>query len=332
MALAIPVIFTACKQTEEPVLADKTQLQITITQCDSVYNAAIVGTNPGQYKQADKDAFKVEIDLGKTVLADTKSLQTQVDAINSNLKTAKETFIGKVIPEISAANLVAYWKLDGNGDDASGNNHNGVLKAGTADRFPGSTLPTASTDRRDVAGKALHFENGANIEVPYSDALNPNDLSITFWFKTDNLIPVAGVATQYVMSNNKWENWKVDLPTHGKMAFTRAVSGGIYNADTNPVQTEAGIWYQVGIVATDSKVRMFLNGTFVVEWPVLAGKPVAGVPTMNFIIGSFMPNSATWPADTSWFTSFYGSLDDIRIYNKGLSDSEVGAIYGIEKP
>lgn len=340
VALLPILLLGSCKDQEEVTKAEKAALQTAITEAQSIYDAAIVGTNPGQYKQADKDIFKESIDMAKDILNDDEALQAEVDAMTANLKKAQETFASKVIPEISAENLIAHWKLDGNGDDSSGNGHNGTLKAGTESRFPGSAAPTPAKDRHGVDGKALHFANGANIEIPYSDALNPANMTISLWINTDNLEPVAGVSTQYVMSNNRWDTWKLDLPSHGKICITRNVAGGVYNADTNPLQMEAKKWYNPAIVTKDGKAIMYIDGAKIVEWDVAAGAPVAPESQLNFVIGSYLPNDAKiegasgdledWEVE-SWFTAFHGYLDDIRIYNKALSDAEIEAIYDLEK-
>jgi hypothetical protein len=58
-----------------------------------------------------------------------------------------------LIEEIAAANLIGYWKLNGNANDSSGHNNNGTLMTGHP--FYGSGTPVSTTDRFGRAGHGL---------------------------------------------------------------------------------------------------------------------------------------------------------------------------------
>jgi hypothetical protein len=318
----------SCKDDEEEK-ADKTALAASITAAEAVYDAAEVGKLAGQYTQASVDAFLAAINAAKAVNDDDAATQVEVDATVSNLDLAVTTFEATVIVEISVENLVAYWKLAGDGVDASGNGHDGTLKAGTTARWPDAgDPPQAATDRYGTAGGALHFAHGANIEVPYSADFNPDDMTISVWLNTDSLWTSR---TQYIMSNNIWDCWKFELPNHGKPYITRKLSDETWiDKDANPVALEAGNWYQVVVTHGDGHVIFYVNGVLAVDWDDIGtAAPVAADPSVNLVIGSFKPNDLEWTVET-WFTSFHGSLDDIRIYDKALTAAEVTALYTME--
>ncbi len=322
----------SCKD-DEPEPADKVALAASITAAEAVYDAAEVGKLAGMYTQASVDALLAAINAAKTVNDDDAATQVQVDATVANLDLAVTTFEATVIVEISADNLVAYWKLAGDGVDASGNGHDGTLKAGTTDRWPGSTLPQAAADRYGTAGGALHFADGANIEVPYSADFNPTDMTISVWLNTDALI--AG-KTQYIMSNNIWDCWKFELPDHGKPFITRKFAGDpdpkYMDKDSNPVALEALTWYNVIVAVSTTHCIFYIDGTLAVDWDISdmgVTTPIADDPAVNLVIGSFKPNDLDWTVE-SWFTSFNGSLDDIRFYDKALTAAEVTALYTME--
>jgi len=318
----------ACKDDEEEK-ADKTALAASITAAEAVYDAAEVGKLAGQYTQASVDALLAAINAAKAVYDDDAATQTQVDATTSNLDLAVTTFEGTVIVEISADNLIAYWKLAGDGTDASGNGHDGTLKAGTTARWPDAgDLPQAATDRYGTAGGALHFAHGANIEVPYSADFNPAAMSISVWLNTDSLWTSR---TQYILSNNIWDCWKFELPNHGKPFMTRKLSDDTWiDKDSNPVVLEAGTWYQVVVTHGNGHMIFYVNGVLAVDWDDIGtAAPAADDPTVNLVIGSFKPNDLEWDLAT-WFTSFHGMLDDIRIYDKALTAAEVTALYTME--
>jgi hypothetical protein len=243
----------SCKD-DEPDPADKVALAASITAAEAVYDAAVVGKLAGQYLQASVDALETAINAAKAVNDDDAATQVQVDATVANLDLAVTTFEATVIVEISADNLVAYWKLAGDGVDASGNGHDGTLKAGTAARFPdGGNPPQAAADRYGTAGGALHFAHGANVEVPYSADFNPTNMTISAWVKVDSLIPTR---VQYIMSLNIWDTWKFEWNMAAQPGFTRKVADGYAEHDAN-VALEALTWYHV-IVTHGAGHQIFL--------------------------------------------------------------------------
>ncbi|OXM87037.1 carbohydrate-binding protein [Paenibacillus rigui] len=84
------------------VVVDKTALTTTITNAQGLYDAAVVGTLPGQYPQAAKDAFGVAINAAKSVKDNSSATQSQVDSATAALGSAVDTFKAAVIKEVSA--------------------------------------------------------------------------------------------------------------------------------------------------------------------------------------------------------------------------------------
>lgn len=333
LAILVPLVFTSCKEEDPPVVIDKTALVAKIADAEAVYNAAEVGKEAGMYTQASLDAFQVAIDAADAVNTNAASTQSQVDATTANLQLAIETFEASVIVEIGAENLVAFWKFDGDGMDASGHGHDGTLMPGltSANRFPdGGSPPSAVTNRHGEAGMALHFAHGANVEVPFSEMFNPDEMSISLWLNADSL---SVSRTMYMMSLNIWNCWKYELPNHGKPFITRKLSNDVYiDKDANPAVVEPLVWYHIVMTIDATTCAFYFGGDMVVEWPLEnTAPPVAADPLINLVIGSFLPNDAEWDV-AGWFTSFHGSLDDIRLYDKVLSAAEVTAINTMEKP
>lgn len=329
--LIVPLTFSACGDDPEEEAADKTALVALIDEAQTMIDDADIGNLAGQYPQSAVDALQVAVDAANAINDDADATQEQVDATVANLQLAIDTFEESENVEISPENLVAYWKFEGNGDDASGNGLNGTLMPGTTDRFPdGGSNPTATEDRYGESGMALHFAHGANVEVPYSDLLNPDQMSLSLWIMADSL---SVSRTQYIMSLNKWNTWKFELPNHGKPFLTRKLSDESYvDKDSDPVVLEPLQWYQVIITTDQTAWKFYVNGVMAVEWPLdNVATPIAADPLVNFVIGSFLPNDAEWEVAT-WFTSFHGSLDDIRIYNKALTSAEVTALWNMENP
>lgn len=330
LLFVLPMGFTACDDEPEVEPADKTALVAKITEAEGVLADAVVGKLAGEYTQTVVDDLQAAIDAAVLINEDETATQTQVDATVSNLQLAIEDFQASVNVEISPEFLVAYWKLAGNGDDASGNDHNGTLMVGPTDIFPdGGTEPQPATDRYGESEGALHFAHGSNVQVPFSDDLNPDEMTISVWLYADSL---WASRTQYIMSLNIWNTWKFELPNHGKPFVTRKLSDDVYlNFDSNPVVLEPQTWYQVITTIDSEKCHFYIDGVHAVEWDIPStASPATPDPSVDLVIGTFLPNDVEWSLDT-WFTSFHGTLDDIRIYSKALTASEVEALYNMEK-
>ncbi len=71
---------------------DKTALISAVSNAQSLYDAAVVGTQPGQYPQSAKDALLAAINAAKAVSDNPSVIQSQVDNAITALNTAVEAF------------------------------------------------------------------------------------------------------------------------------------------------------------------------------------------------------------------------------------------------
>lgn len=84
------------------VVIDKTALTFAITNAEALYDASIVGTLPGQYPNAAKDALGAAINEAKVVKNKQGVTQSEVDFALSALNSAIDAFKKAVIKEVSA--------------------------------------------------------------------------------------------------------------------------------------------------------------------------------------------------------------------------------------
>jgi hypothetical protein len=77
---------------------DKTELIAAIDYAENIYDSAVVGSQPGQYPQAAKDAFRVAIDAAIAVRDDDNATQEQIDSALADLNAAIQTFKDARIP------------------------------------------------------------------------------------------------------------------------------------------------------------------------------------------------------------------------------------------
>jgi hypothetical protein len=329
-------ILTGCKDDPVPTNVDKTALQALYDDALALHNGAMEGINAGQYAAGSKADFKIVIDAALTVIEDEFTLEETVVAMETQLTTAMETFKSKRIQPVSADYLVAQWLFNGDATDNSGNGHDGTLKSGHTNFYTAGNpiKPVLSADRFGTAGMAYYFDKGANIEVPYSSKLNPDkELSISVWIKME-----SQDNNDYIISLDRWIGYKLNLQSEDKLYFTirKQTAPDVWefvcDNDSNPFAVKANTWTNV-IVSYGSAgvIKFFADGVKVNE---TTDRGVTGdlmTVTKNLVIGQQLPTSdylTEEPDATDGF--FRGSMDDMRIYNKALTDSEALSLYTLE--
>jgi hypothetical protein len=331
-------IFTSCKKEDEkvPTNVDKVALQALYDDCIALHDGAVEGSTAGQYAPGSKADFKVVIDAAKTVLDDLYTTEATVAAINVQLTTAQEVFMSKKIQPVSTEFLIAQWLFNGDANDASGNGHNGELKAGHTNFYDAgsSVLPVLVADRFGNAGMAYYFDKGANIEVPYSSKLNPaQELSISAWIKME-----SQENNDYIISLDRWIGYKLNLQSEDKLYYTIRKQTDpetwefVCDDDSNPYAVKENVWVNVIVSYGAAGVtKFFANGEKVSE------KTDRGIigdlmqVTKNLVIGQQLPTSdyiVEEPDATDGY--FKGTMDDIRLYNKALTDAEALSLYTLE--
>ena len=201
-------------------------------------------------------------------------------------------------------NMIGWWKLDDeNADvavDSSGWDHHGTL-AGNPQRVEGR------------AGEALRFDGiDDSVDCGTDASFNfSGSVTIAAWIKTGVLTSDAKIASN---QNNATGGYKFgvnankvefEIRTAANASFlNRSVAGG--------TTLTPGVWYHVvGVYSQGQFIRTYVNGSLDRE---LATAEVLGASNGTFKIGR-----------ESYAGSYYflGWIDDVRVYNKALTDEEV---------
>ena len=336
--VTVMFIVQACKKnsSKPDYNSDKSKLTAELDSANSLYATATEGKQAGDYTVGSKATLLTSINLAKGVQSGSFT-QQEVNNATANLVRAINTFKGTLIQQVSVANLVAYWKFDGDATDASGNNHNGMLKTGwvgtsTTDYKDGNTLPVATTDRYGAAGKAFAFNNGAYVEVPYDATLRPTSFTISVWIN-----PQASSNGNYIFSLNRWLGYKFQLQGSNLPFLTVFTNTGDFDKDDGGTPVALGKWSQVMVTLDSGTENFYINGKLV-GTQTISGTPTTLTSPPNVSIGNELPKSAYNFTDSSSPYAFYGanffigSIDDLRLYNKALSAAEVNSLYAQEQP
>ena len=340
------VIFTSCSKssTTPPVVIDKTALQAAVTAAQALNDNTVEGTKPGQYEVGTKAALTTALNSAKTVLADAHTTQALVNSATQNLLAAIAAYQGHLIKEIAAANLIGYWKMNGNANDSSGNGNNGVLTAGHA--YFGAGTPAATADRFGRAGMAYHFDNGGNIDVPYNASLNPPAMTISLWAKWSSTGRTINTDTYTMIAMNRWNGYKFQLQSGHLPFYTVKVSKGtavgdttIYDRDDAGIAVAENTWRHLVVTFTSGTEVFYIDGDPVKTWDATSTGPVPGnaltlANPIDFVIGQDLPTNKYVTVDDgtgNFFVNYggfwTGDLDDVMFYNIALDATQVHSIF-----
>ena len=206
--------------------------------------------------------------------------------------------------------LVAYYPFNGNAKDESGNGHDGDVK--------GATL---ANDRNGNSNSAYYFDGADDyINLGNDDDFNfgESDFSLSLWFQTSVNQPSIYLIGKYYASIGPAYGVGTGLDT-AAYAFVAETSSTITQVQGN-VNLANGAWrHMTAVCDRDTKLTVYVDG-----WIVDSVDPTSksgGISSeANLIIGAIESGQY-----------FSGKIDDVRIYNRALSEAEVKALYEFEK-
>jgi hypothetical protein len=255
----------------------------------------------------------VEDDFGNTA---TDS--TYVNIINAHIVQNDTTICAGESIELlviggSTANitdgLVAWYPFNGNAEDESGNGHTGIVD--------GATI---TTDRFGVNNSAFYFDGSNNIKANIG-AITTR--SISFWYKSDYPVQSWPEFYQYNNSYCNMIGLGGPLPSdHGKpyMRVQHANNNAHFvMADTLPLFNQ---WHNVIV-----QYEQISNNIYLYVDNNLQG--IGEYTSSGLYVPGYNNNVITFGAAHSLENGHFltGFLDDIRIYNRILSEEEIETLY-----
>jgi hypothetical protein len=210
---------------------------------------------------------------------------------------------------IPTAGLVAYYPFNGNANDESGNGNNGIVY--------GATL---TTDRKGAANMAFSF-NGIDsyISANESNLLNKN-YTIVLWFKVETNIAIGKNWSLISVGNSGGDQTISICNQYTDEKITGILGIAYYNSTQNYSPKFISLpqlnkWHFVALSWSNTQVKLTLNNND------------------NIIINdnksSYYGNPAKLKIGcrSNNIQFFNGQLDDVRIYNRALSETEIQQLY-----
>jgi len=208
-------------------------------------------------------------------------------------------------------NLILYWKLDEtSGQTASDETSNG---------YDGALIDFPTNDSQWVTGKynnALNFDGADDwVDIDDSDLSNFHNRTISVWAKLDT-IPASGGAYVFGTKSNTAGGYRVYICVQSNGSVYSRLDTSAWFAAT-AVQTDT--WYHFALVIRDSGSNV--DGEFYVDG-VSKGE-VTGLSQYSGALAGANVGSYDDGAEDSWAQFHDGLIDQVRIYDYALSDTDV---------
>ncbi len=206
--------------------------------------------------------------------------------------------------------LVAYYPFNGNANDESGNGNRGVVN--------GATL----TEDRFGNANSAYFFNGVTHYISLPALINNISIgTISIWFNPFSWN--IGNHGRYFFSSARISNGDyLNIGAHPAF-FSHELIAGVYGSwgwhwarSYSPPQLNN--WHHVVFQWGTNGQKLYLNGVLVDT------KSSTGYVTQSQTI---YIGRSSWPS-----SHVNGKIDDIRIYNRALSEQEIYALYTEGQP
>ncbi len=279
-------------------------------------------TTPGRY-------FKGFIDEVKIYSYSRTASQIKADYNSKGSKSASAVSIGAVDPARSlSTGLVGYWKMDEASDGT-----------GAVSRSDSSGNGNTLTDNNTTSSGFGKFYYGSDFETDNNESLSITDASqagldfgsnftLSSWINIESFAGGCSTCQMGLITKG--------TPSSGQEAYALSVGGDnasnsfirarvssdgstsySLTQDTGTGILTTGKWYLISWVIDGKKSTIYVNG-IPVSVSNFSSAPFNG--TDPFRVGGLVSNE------------FDGSLDDVRAYNRALSDSEISSLYDWAPP
>ena len=204
--------------------------------------------------------------------------------------------------------LVGWWTFDGGSlNDMSGYN-NTATDAGA----------TTTTDQNGQANDAYSFDGTDTITCGSDVSLQPaTSVTVSAWVRPTSFGQTANAGYDGILNFGVGGYW-LELGASGGAGFYIGATGGTVNNSSGSTPTNA--WYQIAGTYTSGNYTVYLNGVQVLNQTTATGTIVqyTGTGGVGCEIGAIKNTAGRY---------FIGSIDDVRVYNRVLSPTEIQNLY-----
>lgn len=205
--------------------------------------------------------------------------------------------------------LVGYWAFDGNANDRSRNANNGTTHG-----------VTVTTDRMGTADSAYFF-NGTYVGIADSSSLDVTNMTLAFWFRLDSSATARELVNKMGAEGTRSLSFGSEIAgSDSKIRFRICSDGSLGTLTDCPSKTVItnGTWYHFAGTYDGSQMRVYINGAL--ENSVSKSGAIFN-SAEEVKVGRYGYYSG-------WV--FHGAIDQVIIWDRGLSSNEVWQVYSRE--
>ncbi|HMY65176.1 MAG TPA: putative Ig domain-containing protein [Leptospiraceae bacterium] len=220
----------------------------------------------------------------------------EVRIYNTALTAAQIRQITVQVP----SGLAARYDFNGNPAEVSG--------SGISLSSSGSFALTA--DRHGIAGNAYTFNGASSFSTAAPITVsNTGNITITAWIRPTNFNGAVNMII--VNGNGSFNGYGIYINGTASNVLT-GIIGGVANVASS-IAPPLNVWSHISLRATGTNWDLRLNGAPI--GTLASAAPIT--PTVGTFIGSSPTNEF-----------FTGDIDDVRVYNRALTDSEILVLAG----
>ncbi|MCR4957652.1 MAG: LamG domain-containing protein, partial [Prevotella sp.] len=212
----------------------------------------------------------------------------------------------------STDGLVAYYPLNGNTNDESGNGYHATPC--NSYQFEDGVVGGCIT----VEGEGYLGSSGGHVLLPQFDFDASSGVTLSLWVKSSGIDYPDGEA--YISFGDETVQDGLQIKEE---PYCNAIQF-MYHKTTISVPYQEGYtgkWVMYTLTCgADGKLKAYVNGAIAGEGEVDYNGQINTSPAA---LGRHW-----WNSGTSTSTRFNGSFDEVRIYNRALSQKEILALYG----
>ena len=220
-----------------------------------------------------------------------------IGALSLDQKQITDNIVDSQLAQVSApsSGLISHWKFD----EGSGSTISASVGGGS------DTLGNPSWTTGKI-GSALNFNGSDYVGV---GNVSPSKITISAWIKPTNNPNYGSVVMKQFTYGLETQGSKVYAGIGNGSAWANGSTGGGYLEGNLSLDS----WQLVTQTYDGKTNRLYINGKL-----VSSGSATLSIGSAPFLIGAW---------DTAFAEPFMGAVDDVRIYNRALSASEVSTLY-----
>jgi hypothetical protein len=254
---------------------------------------------------------------------DAGRFSAQIEIVSND--ALSEIIIVNLSAEVEITDpLVAWWPLDEDASDNSGNGFDGVTQG---------TINFGQTGANESTGGAGLFDGSSHIDVPWNPQLNTEDFSVTLWVNPsaaggsyrspitnrDDVAPVGAFRHGWIIYNNpnsQWSFWN---------GGGRGSDGAWNGMNVGPVEIDE--WHHLAITydsASNTKV-FYIDGS-----EVSNSNPISFSPNNSELNDDFTHEDEDLHigggGDSGTSFRWSGLIDDVGLFRTSLDAQEIQSI------